>query len=170
MEKYFRIGVFSNTHGIKGEIKVFPTTDNIKRFDDLKSVILDTNNGQINFDVEGVRYFKNMAILKFKDINRIEDIEMYKGCDILVTRENAVPLENNEYYIADLIGLKVFDEEQKKLGIISNVIQTGANDVYVVKTDKESDLLIPSIKECIKEINIKEGYVKVHLLDGLLDL
>ena len=134
MEELFRVGVISNTHGIRGEVKVYPTTDNVRRFDDLKEVILDTGKEQLNLHVTSVKYFKNMVILKFKEFDNINDIIPYKGMDLLVTRENAIPLEEGEYYIADIIGSKVITDEDKILGTLTDVLQTGANDVYVVKT------------------------------------
>lgn len=169
-QEYFRVGVFANTHGIKGEIKVYPTTEDIKRFDDLKSVIFDTKNGHIEFEIIGVKYFKGMPILKFKDVEKIEDIESYKGCDLLVSRENAIPLNEGEHYVADLIGLSVITDEGEKLGIVKDVFKTGSNAVYVVKREEQKDLLIPQIPDCVLEINIDEGFVRVHLMDGLLDL
>ena len=116
MEELFRVGVISNTHGIRGEVKVYPTTDNVRRFDDLKEVILDTGKEQLNLHVTSVKYFKNMVILKFKEFDNINDIIPYKGMDLLVTRENAIPLEEGEYYIADIIGSKVITDEDKILG------------------------------------------------------
>ena len=136
MEELFRVGVISNTHGIRGEVKVYPTTDNVRRFDDLKEVILDTGKEQLNLHVTSVKYFKNMVILKFKEFDNINDIIPYKGMDLLVTRENAIPLEEGEYYIADIIGSKVITDEDKILGTLTDVLQTGANDVYVVKTTR----------------------------------
>ena len=133
MEQYFRVGVFANTHGIRGEIKVYPTTDDVSRFCDLKEVILDTKKEPIPLEVEGVKFFKNMVILKFKGIDNINDIEKYKGCDLLVSRENAVPLEEGEFYLADIMGMPVIDEEERELGVIREVLQTGANDVYIIQ-------------------------------------
>lgn len=169
MEKLFRVGVISNTHGIKGEVKVYPTTDNIRRFDDLKEVILDTGKEQINLHVAGVKYFKNMVILKFKEFDNINDIIQYKGMDLFVTRDNAIPLEEGEYYIADIIGSKVITDEDKTLGTLIDVMQTGANDVYVVKTEDGKEVLLPSIKECILNRDIENKIVKVHIMKGLLD-
>ena len=165
----FRVGVIANTHGIRGEVKVYPTTDNLNRFDDLKDVILDTGREHINLKVEGVRYFKNMAILKFKGIDNINDIEKYKGKDLLVTRENAVPLEENEYYIADLIDMEVYNEDGSRLGILNDVMQTGANDVYVINLENGRELLLPNIDQCILEVNIEEKKMTVHVLEGLMD-
>ena len=169
MEELFRVGVISNTHGIRGEVKVYPTTDNVRRFDDLKEVILDTGKEQLNLHVTSVKYFKNMVILKFKEFDNINDIIPYKGMDLLVTRENAIPLEDGEYYIADIIGSKVITDEDKILGTLTDVLQTGANDVYVVKTKYGKEVLLPSIEECILDRDIENKIVKVHVMKGLLD-
>ena len=169
MEELFRVGVISNTHGIRGEVKVYPTTDNVRRFDDLKEVILDTGKEQLNLHVTSVKYFKNMVILKFKEFDNINVIIPYKGMDLLVTRENAIPLEEGEYYIADIIGSKVITDEDKILGTLTDVLQTGANDVYVVKTKDGKEVLLPSIEECILDRDIENKIVKVHIMKGLLD-
>lgn len=169
MEELFRVGVISNTHGIRGEVKVYPTTDNVRRFDDLKEVILDTGKEQLNLHVTSVKYFKNMVILKFKEFDNINDIIPYKGMDLLVTRENAIPLADGEYYIADIIGSKVITDEDKILGTLTDVLQTGANDVYVVKTKDGKEVLLPSIEECILDRDIENKIVKVHIMKGLLD-
>lgn len=169
MEELFRVGVISNTHGIRGEVKVYPTTDNVRRFDDLKEVILDTGKEQLNLHVTSVKYFKNMVILKIKEFDNINDIIPYKGMDLLVTRENAIPLEEGEYYIADIIGSKVITDEDKILGTLTDVLQTGANDVYVVKTKDGKEVLLPSIEECILDRDIENKIVKVHIMKGLLD-
>ena len=169
MEELFRVGVISNTHGIRGEVKVYPTTDNVRRVDDLKEVILDTGKEQLILHVTSVKYFKNMVILKFKEFDNINDIIPYKGMDLLVTRENAIPLEEGEYYIADIIGSKVITDEDKILGTLTDVLQTGANDVYVVKTKDGKEVLLPSIEECILDRDIENKIVKVHIMKGLLD-
>ena len=169
MEELFRVGVISNPHGIRGEVKVYPTTDNVRRFDDLKEVILDTGKEQLILHVTSVKYFKNMVILKFKEFDNINDIIPYKGMDLLVTRENAIPLEEGEYYIADIIGSKVITDEDKILGTLTDVLQTGANDVYVVKTKDGKEVLLPSIEECILDRDIENKIVKVHIMKGLLD-
>ena len=169
MEELFRVGVISNTHGIRGEVKVYPTTDNVRRFDDLKEVILDTGKEQLDLHVTSVKYFKNMVILKFKEFDNINDIIPYKGMDLLVTRENAIPLEDGEYHIADIIGSKVITDEDKILGTLTDVLQTGANDVYVVKTKDGKEVLLPSIEECILDRDIENKIVKVHIMKGLLD-
>ena len=168
MDNYLRIGVISSTHGIKGEVKVFPTTDDLDRFKQLKEVILDTGKEHIILEIEGVKYFKQMAILKFKGIDNINDIEKYRGKDLLVTRENAIKLDKDEYFIYDLIDSEVVSDEGIKLGTLIEIMSTPANDVYVVKMENGKELLIPSIKECILEVDVENKKILVHLLDGLL--
>lgn len=169
MEKYFRVGVIANTHGIRGEVKVYPTTDDINRFKKLKKCILDTGKEYMDLNVESVKFFKNMVILKFKEYNNINDIECYKGKDILVSRDNAVKLEKGEYYIADILGAKVILEDGSEFGVLEDVMQTGANDVYVVKTLDNKEVLLPKIDECVKKLDIENKIVTVHIMKGLLD-
>ncbi|NLJ97128.1 MAG: ribosome maturation factor RimM [Clostridiales bacterium] len=168
MDDYLKVGVITTTHGIKGEVKVFPTTDDVKRFEDLKEVLLDTGKEYIPLEIERVRYFKNLVILKFKKIDNINDIEKYKGKDLLVTRENAVELKENEYFIYDLIDSKVFTEDGKELGILTEVLTTAANDVFVVKTEDKKEILLPFIEECILDVDISNKTIIVHLMDGLV--
>ena len=167
MEDLLQIGVITTTHVVRGEVKVFPTTDDPMRFKKLKQVILDTGKEQIELEVAGARFFKNLVILKFKGIDNINDVEQYRQKSLYVTRENAVPLGENEYFIADLIGLKVVSDEGEELGELSDVLQTGANDVYVVSKENTPDLLIPAIRDCIKQVDIESGTMQVHLLAGL---
>lgn len=163
-----QVGVISSTHGLQGEVKVYPTTDDINRFSDLKEVILDTGKEQITLEIEGVKYFKNQVVLKFKGIDNINDIEKYKGKYLLVTRENAVKLEENEFFIADLIGSKVVTDEGGDLGTLSDIIRTGSNDVYVVETKEGKEVLLPAIDECILDIDVENMIIKVHIMDGLI--
>ena len=167
MENLLQVGVITSTHGIRGEVKVFPTTDDPNRFRKLKQVILDTGKEQLEMEIASVKFFKNMVIVKFKGIDDINDVEKYRKAGIYVTRENAIPLGENEYFIADLIGLHVISDDEEELGVIDDVLQTGANDVYIVKKEQTPDLLIPAIKDCIKNVNIEEGTMIVHLLPGL---
>ncbi|WP_455436248.1 ribosome maturation factor RimM [Hungatella hathewayi] len=170
MEQLLRVGVISSTHGVKGEVKVFPTTDDAARFKKLRQVILDTGKEQLKLEIEGVKFFKNMVILKFKGYDTIEDIEKYKGKDILVTRDQAVKLGPDENFIVDLIGLKVVTEDGEPFGALTDVIKTGANDVYEVNTAEGKEVLFPAIRECIRNVDLEAGVVTVHIMDGLLDL
>ncbi|MCI6887411.1 MAG: ribosome maturation factor RimM [Lachnospiraceae bacterium] len=170
MEQTLRVGVISSTHGVRGEVKVFPTTDDVNRFKKLKTVILDTGREQLTLHIESVKFFKNMVILKFKEFNNINEIEKYKGKDLLVTRDQAVKLQPNENFIADLIGLKVVTDEGNAFGILKDVLQTGANDVYVIEDVEGKEYLFPAIPQCILDVNLEEQTVTVHIMDGLLDL
>lgn len=170
MEDLLRVGIISSTHGICGEVKVFPTTDDTGRFKILKQVILDTGKEKIDLEIERVKFFKQFVILKFKGIDNINDVEKYRGKDLLVTRENAIPLEEGEYFITDLIGLEVISDEGEELGILKDVLQTGANDVYIVERKNGKELLLPAIKQCILQTDLENGVMTVHVLDGLMDL
>ena len=170
MEQYLRVGVISSTHGIRGEVKVYPTTDDPERFRELKKVILDAKGGQRTLEIQEVKFFKNQVILKFRGLDNINDVEKYKGTDLLIPREDAVPLEENENFIADLIDMEVVTDAGERLGILTDVIQTGANDVYVVKTSQEKEILLPAIRDCILEVDVEEKRMRVHGLEGLLDL
>ena len=170
MEDLLQVGVITSTHGVRGEVKVFPTTDDPARFKKLKNVVLDTGKEMIDLEVAGVKFFKNMVIVKFKGIDNINDVEKYRQKSLYVTRENAVKLKKNEYFIADLIGLAARSDEGENLGILSDVLQTGANDVYVLSKEGSDDILLPAIRECVKEVDLDNGEITVHLLPGLREL
>jgi 16S rRNA processing protein RimM len=162
MEDLLQVGVITTTHGIRGEVKVYPTTDDVHRFEELESVLLDTGKEYRELKIKSVKYFKQYAILKFNDI------EKYKGKSLFVTRENAQPLGEDEYYIADLIGMEVYLEDGSHFGTLKDVMETGANDVYIIKTEEGKEVLIPAIYECILDVNVEAGKMEIHLLDGLV--
>lgn len=170
MEDLLQVGVITSTHGVRGEVKVFPTTDDPTRFQNLKKVILDTGKEKLDLEIVGVKFFKNMVILKFREFDNINDVEKYRQKSLYVTRENAVELKEDEYFIADLIGLIAWTDEGEELGKLTNVIQTGANDVYVIQTKDGEEILVPAIRECVKKVDIKEGNMFLHLLPGLRDI
>lgn len=155
-EDMFRIGVITSTHGLKGEVKVFPTTDDPARFKKLKKCFIRTKSGDVPVEKKSCKFFKNMVILSFSEFNDINEIEKYKGCELYVTREDAVPLEEDEFYIADVIDAEVFEDNGKKLGTLVDVMQTGANDVFVVKMENGKEVLLPVIKDCVLDINAEE--------------
>lgn len=168
MEEYLQVGIISSTHGIRGEVKVFPTTDDAARFKKLKKVILDDKAGRRELEIEGVKFFKRMVILKFKGLDSIDDVTPYKGTGLLVARENAVRLRRNEYFIADLIGMRVIDEEEKEVGVLTDVIETGANDVYAVEMTDGGEVLLPAIRQCILNVDVEARLMRVHIMEGLL--
>ena len=181
MKNYFRVGVLTRPHGLKGEINVYPTTDDINRFKLLKRVFIDLASGKgaikgsglIELEVEKVKFFKQMAIVKLKDIDSIDEISKYRGMDLLVAREDAVPLKEGEYYISDVLGCKIITDDGEEYGTVSDVIETGANKVLEVKPNKtHSDLkefYLPYIPDCVLEVNIAERFIRVYLMPGLLD-
>ena len=167
-EDMLRVGVITSTHGIKGEVKVFPTTDDPARFKKLKECVIAGKRGNINVTVQSVKFFKQFVILKFKEFDNINDIERYKRCPLLVTRENAVPLEEDEYFVADMIGMKVITEDGTEFGTLSDVMETGANDVYVIDSKEHGEVLMPAIKECVLNVDMESGIITVHLMNGLI--
>ena len=167
MEDMLQVGVVTTTHGVRGEVKVFPTTDDCARFKKLKNVILDTGREKLDMEITSVKFFKNLVILKFKGYDNINDVERFRQAKLLVTRDNAVELAEDEYFIADLIGLKASSDEGEDLGEITDVLQTGANDVHVISKEGTPDLLVPAIKDCVVNVDIEAGTIVLHLLDGL---
>jgi 16S rRNA processing protein RimM len=168
-EDMFRIGVITSAHGLRGEVKVYPTTDDVGRFKRLNKCFIRTKKGDIEVEKNGCKFFKNMVILSFKEFNDINQVEGLKSCDIYVSRENAVPLDEDEFYIADVIDMEIIDENGKKLGVLSDVMQTGANDVFVVTLNDGKELLIPVIKDCVLDIDYEAGCITVRLMKGMLD-
>lgn len=163
-----QVGVITQTHGIRGEVKVFPTTDDATRFKILKEVILAAGGERIPLEIEKVRFFKQFVILKFQGYDSINDVEKYKQGKLLVTRDKAVPLEKDEYFVADLIGSHVVTDEGEAFGTLKDVLATGANDVYVVSRQDGTEALLPAIKDCVKAIDMEQKKITVHIMDGLL--
>ena len=169
MEDLLQVGAITSTHGVRGEVKVFPTTDDAKRFSKLKEVELETKDGTTTLHIKGVKYFKQFVILKFEEYDSLNDVEAIKGRKLFVTRKNAVKLQKNEYFIADLIGLKVIDEEKSIEGTVDDVIQTGANDVYDITLSDGRNLLLPAIKDCVLNVDMENKVITIHILEWLLD-
>ncbi len=171
MTESFQVGVIASTHGLQGEVNVFPTTQDPDRFKKLKKVTLHTQKGEeILLDVVSARFFKKFVIVKFKQFNNINEVEKFRGCELTIDRKDAIKLNKGEYYCADLIGLKIVDEEGKELGTLSEILQTGANDVYeMTRAESDDKVYIPAIKDCVKEIDVDGGKIVIHVMDGLLD-
>lgn len=168
MVSEMQVGVITQTHGIKGEVKVFPTTDDVSRFKKLKEVIMDNGRERLTLEIEGVKFFKQYAILKFKGYDSINDIEKYKSAKLYVTRDHAVKLKKGEYFIADLIDMEVVTEDGEYFGRMKDVLVTGANDVYIVTREDGTEVLLPAIKECVRNIDMEQGRITVHIMDGLI--
>ena len=169
MEKQLQAGVITSTHGIRGDVKVFPTTDDAQYFRELKKVYLDTGKEQIPLEIEHVKFFKQFAILKFKGIDNINDIEKYKGKSLMIDREDASPLGEDEYYIGDMIGMDVYtDDPAEHFGVLRDVLETGANDVYIIDSDRHGEVLVPAIRQCILRVDTEKNEMHIHLMEGLL--
>ena len=169
MTPYIRIGVISASHGIKGEAKIYPTTDDIRRFDRLDYCFLEDKGEMIRLDVSGVKYVKGMPVVGFRQFHSIDDVMRYKNKDLLIPREEGVELEEDEYYIADLIGLRVMTDTGEKLGELFDVMETGSNDVYLIRGEEGREILIPAIRDCVLDIDLEQGVMTVHVMPGLLD-
>ena len=168
MEQLMEIGQIVNTYGIKGFVKVVPFTDNINRFEELDEVYLQTKNGLETFGIEEVKYTKNTVLLKLKGIDDINVAEKYRNCYVKIDRKNAVELPEDTYFIVDLLDCEVHTEEGEILGSIIDVYPTGSNDIYVVKNEKGKQVLLPAISQVIKQVDIENKKIIVHLLDGLI--
>ena len=168
MEDLLKVGVITTTHGVRGEVKVYPTTDEPERFLDLEYVLLDTGKELRRLDIKNVRFFKNLVILKFDGIDNINDIEKYKGRDLWIPREEAQELDEDEYYIADLLGMKVLLEDGSEFGTLKNVMETGANDVYIVDRADGEEILLPAIHDCVLDVDVEKNTMTVHLMKGLV--
>lgn len=168
MEEYFEIGQIVNTSGLKGVIKVKPFTDDITKFNNLKTIYISIKKELKEFKIEQVRFNKNMVFLKLEGIDRVEEAESYRNLYLKIKRDRNEKLEENSYYIVDIIGSKVYTDFGEELGEIVDIFSTGSNDVYVVKDNLGKQILLPAIKDVIKNVDIQNKIVTVHLLEGLI--
>lgn len=167
-QEYFEIGQIVNTFGIKGFVKVNPFTDDMQRFGELNYVFVVKNKELLKMQIEEVKYHKNVVLVKFKGVEDINMAEQYKGCYIRIKREDARKLPKDTYFIADLIGVSVFDENDNFLGKVNDIYNNKVHDIYVIKDDLGKQILLPSTKEIIKQIDVENDRIVVHLIDGLV--
>ena len=168
MEEYLEIGQIVNTNGLKGLLKVKPLTDDIRRFEELETVYIQKGSNLVEFKIQEVKYIKNMVLLKLEGIDDINEAEKYKNLYIKINRKDAVELEKNSYFIVDIINCEVYTEENELLGKVVDVFPTGSNDVYTVKNSDGKEILIPAISEVIKNVDIPNKKIIIHLLEGLI--
>jgi len=170
MEDYFRIGVITTTHGLKGQVKVYPTTDDPEKFETLKTCYLKGAKGEMKpLTITGCSYFKGLVILGFEEIQTIDDAIPLRQKELYCDRENAVPLEEGEYYLADIIGCEVFDEDGNKLGVMEDYLETAAQDVYKIRRDNGKEFLVPAVDAFIKEVDVAGGRMVIHVIPGMID-
>lgn len=168
MEEYLEIGQIVNTNGLKGLLKVKPLTDDIRRFEELETVHIQKGSNLVEFKIQEVKYIKHMVLLKLEGIDDINEAEKYKNLYIKINRKDAVELEKNSYFIVDIINCEVYTEENELLGKVVDVFPTGSNDVYTVKNSDGKEILIPAISEVIKNVDIPNKKIIIHLLEGLI--
>ena len=168
MQEYFEIGQIVNTFGVKGFVKVMPFTDDITRFDDLEKVYICKKGNMQEYLIEEVKYHKNMVLIKFKGIDDMDSAEKQKGSYLKINRKDAIPLEEGTYFIADLIGLEVYTDENIFLGKVDDIYNNGSTDIYVVKNELGKQILLPGTDEVLKEINLEQEKIIVHIIKGLI--
>ena len=168
MKEKLEVGQIVNTFGIKGFVKIYPYVNDIKRFDDLKTVYIKVKNEQKILEIEEVKYQKNMVLAKFKGIETVEEANKLRNSYVKIDRKDAIPLEEGEYFIADLLGLDVYIDTGEKLGVLEDIYNTGSSDIYVVKNELGKQFLLPYIDEVIKKIDLENGKITVHLIEGLI--
>lgn len=169
MEKYLEIGQIVNTFGIKGQVKIVPFTDDITRFDELKEIYVEKKNELKLFQIEQVNYKKNMVILKLKGIETVEEAEKLRNCYLKIDRKDAKKLPKDTYFIVDLLGLNIYTDEGKLLGKVDDIYNAGSSDIYVVKDELGKQILLPAIKDVLKEVDLENQKIIVHLIKGLVD-
>ncbi len=167
-EEFIIIGKVVSTQGNKGEVKVWPLTDSIDRFKNLASIFLRNNTIRKTLRIEKIRSKENTVILKLEDIDNIEKAKMVVGSFLEVKRENTIRLSKDTYFIFEIIGLEVYTVNNIFLGKVKNVISTGSNDVYIVKNKNNKEILIPAIREVVKNINLEKKLITVKMVDGLI--
>ncbi len=171
VSELFHVGGIITTHGLKGEVRIYPTTEDVHRFSELDELFLEDHKGHLYLvHIASVRYQKGQVLLSFKEFPDINAIEPYKKCQLYVDREHATPLGEGEYYVADLIGLDVVSDDETFRGSLYDVMETGANDVYEIHSDDGKKLLLPAIKQCVLDVDMEAHLMRIHILDGLLDL
>ena len=168
MTKYLEIGQIVNTFGIKGMVKIKPFTDDINRFDRLKKVYISNKNGKKEYQIQEVKYHKNMVLMKLEGIDTPEQADLLRQSYLLVDRADEEPLEEGVYYIVDLLGLEVYTDENKLLGKVKDIFNTGSNDIYVIKDEMGKQILLPGIPEVLKNVDLEKGRITVHLIPGLI--
>lgn len=168
MQEFLEIGQIVNTFGIKGMVKVKPFTDDITRFDNLEKVYVVTNKTKKEYEIEDVKYHKDMVLIKFKGVDKVEDAELLRNSYLKVNRRDEPELEEGTYYIVDLIGLDVYSDEGDTLGKVEDIFNNGSCDIYAIKDELGKQLLLPAISDVIKEINLEEKKIVVHILKGLI--
>lgn len=169
MHEYLQIGKIVNTHGVRGEVRLIPLTDDPHRFDKLKSILVEKDGAMVQHSVKDVKYTKGSVILKLSDIETMEAAEALRNCFVLIDRKNAVKLPKDSFFICDILGSEVFDENGLLLGKLNDVLQTGSNDVYIIKNNEGKEVLLPALKSVVRSVSLEQKRIDVTVPKGLLD-
>lgn len=164
--EYIQVGKIVNTQGIKGELKIIPLTNEKERFEDFDRVFVGEDKEELSID--GIWYKKGFVIIKFDQYNNINDVLKYKEQFIYIDKKNAIKLPEDNYFIFDIVGLEVFDMENKYLGEVVDVLQNGGADIYVIKKE-DKQYMVPAVKEFIKDINIERKCMIISPIEGLIE-
>lgn len=167
MQEKIRVGKIVNTHALKGEVRVYPYTDHADRFNEIKSLYINESENEIK--ILGVKYIKNMVILKLDGINTIEEAEKLRDSFLFIDKKNARKLEEDEHRIADIIGFKVYDTAGEEVGVLEEVLQYNANDVYVIKSSDDKKYMIPGIKRFIPIVDEANSRIVIDPIEGMLE-
>ena len=167
-KEYLIAGVITTTHGLKGEVKVFPELDDPGRFSFIKEVFLKGKGKEIPAEIENVKFFKNMVILKFRGIDDINDVLPYRRFDIYAKREDIAELKENQFFEVDLLGLTVTDKEGNEIGTVNRILHTPGNDVYVINSPEGKEIMIPAVKQFILSVDIDKGMIVADPLPGMI--
>ncbi|AOY77337.1 ribosome maturation factor RimM [Clostridium formicaceticum] len=165
--KYLKVGKILNTHGLKGEMKIFSLTDYDERFEELEWVYIE--GYEERFYINKVKYRPKDILLSFKDYGDINLVEKFKGRYLLIDESQKRDLPEDTYYIADIIGLAVYTLQDEYLGKVVQVLQAGSNEVYIIKDDKGKEIMIPAVKEFMPEISLEKGKIIVRPIEGMIE-
>ncbi|MBQ5430145.1 MAG: 16S rRNA processing protein RimM [Lachnospiraceae bacterium] len=169
--EFLQVGVITTTHGVRGEVKVFPTTDDMHRFKRLKTVTLEKPDGsRSQLHIRSVKFFKKQVILGFDEVCDMDAAALLRKCALMIPREEAEELGEGEYFVGDILGIDVVLEDGSAYGKVSDILVTGANDVYEITKEDGKKVLVPAIKSCILGVDLDKGCMKIHLLPGLEEL
>lgn len=165
--KLVRIGKIVNTQGLKGDLRIFPSTDYKERFEELEYVYLEGEKNK-KFVITKVRYKKNLAIVKFENYDNINDVETFRNREVFTEKLDQDELEEDRFYVEDLIGIKIIDEEKGYIGILKEIIQNPAHDIYLVELESGKEIMIPAVSEYIIDTDINNSVMTVSLIEGFL--
>ena len=163
----YQVGIIVKPQGVKGEVKVKISSPRPERFYNLEKVYIRFNKLQ-TCSIENIRISNGFVFLKLTDIDSRNDAELLRNKEILISEDQLIDLEENEYFVHDLIGCQVITEEGLKIGEIEDIIQNSSNDIYLVKNQQGQEILIPAINDVVINVDIKERQVTIHVLEGLL--